>query len=34
MGLSPLERGFETPPLGRSHRLYESFRICNRLRFW
>jgi len=22
MGLSPLEKGFETPPLGRSHRLY------------
>jgi len=28
-----LEKGFETPPLGRSHRLYQSFRICNRLRF-
>jgi len=34
MGLSPLEKGFETPSLGRSHQLYTAFRHCSWLCFW
>jgi len=34
MGISSLEKEFQTPPLDRSHRLYKSFQISNRLRFW
>jgi len=34
MGLSSIELKFETPPLGRSHRVYSSFRNCTQLRFW
>jgi len=34
MGLSSLEKEFETPPLGRSHRVYKSFQISTQLRFW
>jgi len=34
MGLSSFEKEFDTPPLGRSHRAYTSFRIRARLRFW
>jgi len=34
MGISSVGTEFQTPPLGRSHQLYASFRISNWLRFW
>ena len=34
MDLSSLEKEFETPPLGRLHQVYTSFRNSTWLRFW